>query len=96
MQPADLPVVRIYRILVKPVIEKYFAFPEARIRCIAASSRPLQEGVSRSSRHVGCGMRWSQPYRRTSDAGCGRRNRVVLAPRRWRQAYQQLLAGDGG
>jgi hypothetical protein len=53
--PTDLPDVRIFRILVKSARRKYFAFTEERIRCIAASSRPLQEGVSRSSRHVGAG-----------------------------------------
>src|SRR5690349_8884533 len=40
--PTDLPVVLIFRILVKPVRRRYFAFPEERIRCIAASSRPLR------------------------------------------------------
>ena len=40
--PTDLLVVLIFRILVKPLCRKYFAFPEDRIRCIAASSRPLR------------------------------------------------------
>src|SRR5690242_3730608 len=40
--PTDLPVVLIFRIHVKTFRPKYFAFPEDRIRCIAASSRPLR------------------------------------------------------
>jgi len=35
-------------------------------------------------------MRWTCRYRRTSDAGRGRRNRVVLTPRRWCQACEMI------
>jgi hypothetical protein len=34
---------------------------------------------------VGSGMRWTRQCRQTSGAECGRRSRVVLMPRRWRQ-----------
>src|SRR3954447_20448600 len=33
-------------------------------------------------------MRWTRQYRTTNDAGCGRRSRVVLMPRRWHQVRQ--------
>src|SRR3954451_9382077 len=33
-------------------------------------------------------MRWTRQYRKTNDAGCGRRSRVVLMPRRWHQVRQ--------
>ena len=47
-------------------------------------SRPTQRGGSRSSRTRG-GMRWTQAALKTRALACGRRKRVVLTPRRWRQ-----------
>ena len=47
--------------------------------------RPVsQRGGSRSSRTRG-GMRWTQAALLTRARACGRRSRVVLTPRRWRQ-----------
>jgi len=43
-----------------------------------------QKGGSRSSRTRG-GMRWTQAALLTRARACGRRSRVVLTPRRWRQ-----------
>src|SRR4051794_38850261 len=42
----------------------------------------------RHERGAGCGGRGSVD--KTNDAGCGRRSRVVLTPRRWRQARQAI------
>src|ERR1700733_3095311 len=55
----------------------------------------LTRGVSRSSRtRAGCGGR-----KERVDEGaysCGRRSRVVLTPRRWRQVGESDFTGDGG
>src|SRR5437763_11320690 len=88
----DLPVGQNQSLQRKPVqscVEKYFAFSETQIRCIDGVSRPEKRGVSRSSRTRG-GMRWTRRHRTTNDAGCGRRSRVVLMPRRWHQARQAI------
>jgi hypothetical protein len=52
--------------------------------------------VSRSSRTLGAGCdgrRWRQRRERYS---CGRRSRVVLTPRRWRQVGESNFIDDGG
>ena len=57
---------------------------------------PDERGGSRSSRTRG-GMRWTRVRRKTSAVACGRRSRVVLAPRCWRQVDgNKYPAGDGG
>jgi hypothetical protein len=72
---------------VQPPIQKYFCFSETQIRCI---SRPIPRSLGGALRIVmtlgaGCGGRdW---LRATNAAGCGRRSRVVLTPRRWRQVF---------
>src|SRR3984957_8223848 len=40
-------------------------------------------------------MRWTRAALLTRALACGRRSRVVLTPRRWRQASQKYLRGDG-
>jgi hypothetical protein len=61
---------------------------------------PNSRDVSRSSRYVGCGMRWTlqrQVMSSPDENVCsGRRSRVVLAPRPWRQTGGRYPAGDGG
>jgi hypothetical protein len=52
-------------------------------------------GVSRSSR-TRDGMRWTLMARLTRALICGRRSRVVLTPRRWRQVGERNFTGDGG
>ena len=89
----DLPVgqsPRFHRKPVQPCLEKYFAFSETQISCIDDPSRPGKRGVSRSSRTRG-GMRWTRLLRKTNGAARGRRSRVVLTPRRWRQACKDEL-----
>ena len=41
-------------------------------------------------------MRWTQAVLLTRARTCGRRSRVVLTPRRWRQVSRRYLRGDGG
>jgi len=55
----------------------------------------LRRGGSRSSRTRG-GMRWTRWRRKMGAAGGGRRSRVVLTPRRWRQVGGMIPLGDGG
>jgi hypothetical protein len=75
--------------VVQSLPRKHSALHPTQISGICALSRPDKRGVSRSSR-TRDGMRWTQQYRKTNDAGCGRRSRVVLTPRRWRQARQAI------
>src|ERR1700742_882351 len=53
-----------------------------------------QRGVSRSSRTRG-GMRWTRAALLTRAHTCGRRSRVVLTPRRWRQIGGSNSTNDG-
>jgi hypothetical protein len=55
-----------------------------------------QEGRFAVVTDVGCGMRWTQAAPLTKACACGRRSRVVLTPRRWRQVGAEDGAGDGG
>jgi hypothetical protein len=63
-----LPDVLIFRIYVKPSLQKYFAFTEAQITCMSALSRALQEGRIAIVTTRGCGMRWMRRHCWTSDA----------------------------
>jgi hypothetical protein len=47
----------------------------------------------RDAMDVACQARSSA---RTNDVACGRRSRVVLTPRRWRQVGERNFTGDGG
>jgi hypothetical protein len=88
---------------VQPYLQKYFSFFFSEIDDILQPSCLHRRGVSRSSRtwEVGCGGREGlaachvQADERDS---CGRRNRVVLIPRRWYQVCDEasLRADDGG
>jgi hypothetical protein len=40
-------------------------------------------------------MRWTRAALVTNSAGCGRRSRVVLTPRRWRQVLREDAQDDG-
>src|SRR3954469_2592783 len=75
-QITDLPV--------QPHFEKYFSFLATQITTVVRAVSSHQRGVSRSSRTRG-GMRWTPMVLLTNSAEGGRRSRVVLTPRRWRQ-----------
>jgi hypothetical protein len=85
---------------VKPCDEKYSALQKWQNRCITRVVPCPRRDVSRSSRYVGCGMRWTlqrQVMSSPDENVCsGRRSRVVLAPRPWRQTGGIYPAGDGG
>ena len=54
------------------------------------------KGAARD-RHEPCGgMRWTRRHTLTSGARSGRRSRVVLTPRPWRQVGASYRAADGG
>ena len=61
----------------------------SQIKSISPSSRPHSEGRFAIVTDVGNGMRWTQAARLTSAPACGRRSRVVLTPRRWRQVSRK-------
>jgi hypothetical protein len=80
--------------LVHPLAQKHSAFARAKITSISAPSRPT-EGRSRSSRNAGRDT--MDANRRSTRRGvCGRRSRVVLTPRRWRQVLRGNSQSDGG
>src|SRR5215475_13841462 len=91
----DLPVELIFRNHVNPLQEKYFAFPEAEIRRMVRAVPSPQEGRYAIVTSVGRGMRWTLWCARRARR-CGRRNRVVLIPRRWDQVLRDVAQGDGG
>jgi hypothetical protein len=70
-----------------------FSFDPNHFTTPAVSSQT--RGVSRSSRTRG-GMRWTLIVPLTNGARGGRRSRVVLTPRRWRQVGGGNFADDGG
>jgi hypothetical protein len=73
-------------------LQKYSGSLLTQITCISHAVSSRWRGVSRSSRTRG-GMRWTQGALLTKAPT--RRSRVVLTPRRWRQASQKFLRGDG-
>src|SRR4051812_35382634 len=81
---AQLPRRQITDLLVQPHFEKYFGFLSTQITTVVRTVSSHQRGVSRSSRTRG-GMQWTPMALLTNSAGCVRRSRVVLTPRRWRQ-----------
>jgi hypothetical protein len=68
---------------VQPLVKKYSDFPKTQISPYIRRPVPPR-GVSRSSWTRG-GMRWPQGALKTRALNCGRQNRMVLTPRRWRQ-----------
>src|SRR4029077_18970571 len=84
----DLPVGQFYKITVQPFGKKYFAFPVGQIKFTTRVIPPRSEG--RTRRHE----RWVRDAMDAAAAQdersyCGRRSRVVLTPRRWRQVLEK-------
>src|SRR6202011_4436862 len=78
-----------------PLRKKYSACAVGQITATSFRRPAPLEGRSRSSRTWG-GMRWTLWRRKTSDAWGGRRSRVILTPRRWRQGLRDDPQDDGG
>jgi hypothetical protein len=87
-QPGDLPVVPICR-------SSATLRASPNHRHLPRVPPRFKRGVSRSSRTLGSGMRWTLSVCRRTHLGSGRRSRVVLTPRRWRQVARNDLRGDG-
>jgi hypothetical protein len=86
---------------VQSYFQKYFRSRLPQINPISIAIPSPQRGVSRSSRTLGmgCGGRGGIRHAKacsTNDARRGRRSRVVLTPRRWRQVSREIFPrGDG-
>src|SRR6202035_4488583 len=75
--------------LSSPSRKNISVFPKAKSLLYLPPSRPHPEGRFAIVTDVGNGMRWTQAARLTSALPCGRRSRVVLTPRRWRQVLEK-------
>jgi hypothetical protein len=81
---------------VQPLLQKYSGFPKDQISSISPLSCPSERGVGHRHERWD-GMRWTQGALKTKARCCGRRRRVVLAPRCWRKVPEkQFLGSDGG
>src|ERR1700722_13793341 len=69
---------------VQSSLQKYSGSHLSQITCMSRTVSSRWRGGSRSSRTRG-GMRLTQAALLTRARACGRRSRVVLTPRRWRQ-----------
>jgi hypothetical protein len=76
--------------------QKYSNSLLTQITSTSLASRPTHKGRFAIVTDVGQGMRWTQAVLLTRALSCGRRSRVVLTPRRWRQVGERDFAGDGG
>jgi hypothetical protein len=85
------------RISVEPLAQKYSGSLFTQITSTSTPSRPTR-GTFRDRHERWSGMRWTRVARLTSAPRCGRRSRVVLTPRRWRQVGDDASphADDGG
>ena len=81
---------------VQPPSQKYSGSLLSQITSTSSPSRPTHEGRFAIVTNVGQGMRWTRVALLTRAHPCGRRSRVVLTPRRWRQASRKYPRGDGG
>jgi hypothetical protein len=76
--------------------EKFPAFAVGQISASTPAIPSHTEGRIAIVTDVGYGMRWTQQCQKTNDVACGRRSRVVLAPRRWCQVSRDNPRDDGG
>jgi hypothetical protein len=74
---------------------KIFPFPSDPNHLHIASIPAHTKGRFAIVTDVGQGMRWTQAALLTRAPPCGRRSRVVLTPRRWRQVSRKYPRGDG-
>src|ERR1700722_1452702 len=81
---------------VQPLLQKYFRSLRTQITCISLAIPSHTEGRFAIVTDVGHGMRWTWAAHLTRALVCGRRSRVVLTPRRWRQVSRKYPRGEGG
>src|ERR1700693_845384 len=88
-RPVDLPRRANQRLTVQPPSQKYSGSLLTQITSTSFASRPNTEGRFAIVTNVGQGMRWTRAVLLTRAPPCGRRSRVVLTPRRLRQALEK-------
>src|ERR1700677_1208687 len=75
--------------------QKYSGSLLTQITSISAAVPTHTQGAFRDRHERRAGMRWTRVARLTRAQSCGRRSRVVLTPRRWRQVGERNFADDG-
>jgi hypothetical protein len=91
-----LPVRANQQISVQPHSQKYSGSLLTQITSTSTAVPSSLEGRFAIVTNVGYGMRWTRMALLTRALSCGRRSRVVLTPRRWRQVGERNFTGDGG
>jgi hypothetical protein len=81
---------------VQSPLAKIFPFPSGPNHLHIPRHPGPHRGAFRDRHERRVGMRWTRVALLTRALSCGRRSRVVLTPRRWRQVSQKYLRGDGG
>src|SRR6202453_1307493 len=71
--------------VVQSFAQKYSHFLLTQITCISLVIPAQHRGAFRDRHERRVGMRWTRVALKTRAHSCGRRSRVVLTPRRWRQ-----------
>jgi hypothetical protein len=75
---------------------KIFSFPSDPNHLHIPRHPGPHKGAFRDRHERRAGMRWTQVALLTRALACGRRSRVVLTPRRWRQVSRKYPRGEGG
>src|ERR1700684_2071636 len=82
--------------VVQSFAQKYSHFLLTQITCISLAIPAQHRGAFRDRHERRAGMRWTRVALLTRALIRGRRSRVVLTPRRWRQVGESDFTGDGG
>ena len=77
---------------VQSPLAKIFPFPSDPNHLHIPRYPGPHKGAFRDRHERRAGMRWTRVVRLTSAQPCGRRSRVVLTPRRWRQVFAERSA----
>jgi hypothetical protein len=80
---------------VQPLLQKYSGSLFTQITCICFTVSS-HRGAARDRHGRGAGCDGRKERQRRERSPCGRRSRVVLTPRRWRQVGESDFTGDGG
>src|SRR6202161_3416085 len=82
--------------VVQSLAQKYSGSLLTQITCISSAIPAHTQGAFRDRHERRVGMRWTRVALLTRALFRGRRSRVVLTPRRWRQVGERNFTGDGG
>src|SRR3984957_11289669 len=78
------------------LLAKIFPFPSDPNHFYIVRIPAHTQGAFRDRHERRVGMRWTRVALLTRALSCGRRSRVVLTPRRWRQVGGGNSTGEGG